>query len=270
MTLPGAIIIAGAIIALSIIYVKKPASNPNIAGNSDTTYDNSVDINLAPINGDDHILGNPSAELKIVEYSDPSCPYCKVFNSTMTDVMDQYGPKGKVAWVYRSYPLDAPDGNGNVLHPNAGRESQAMECAATLGGNEKFWAYEKQLYTVTPSVTSKTPDGLDQKQLPIIAKAVGLDPVAFNECLADGRTKDKVAADFLSGNNAGVSGTPTSFFLLGDKVSSTATTYVANALVQYRIPPDLLYFSKDRKIIFVSGALPKALIAGLIDSLTKN
>jgi len=69
--------------------------------------------------------------------------------------------------------------------------------------------------------------------------------------------------------NAGVSGTPTSFFVLSDTISSTAADYVANALIQYKIPTDMLYVSDDKKTIAMSGALPKGLITGIIDSLLK-
>jgi len=134
--------------------------------------------------------------------------------------MADYGSSGKVAWVYRSFPLDKPDADGNILHKNAGHESQALECAASLGGNDKFWAFEKQLYQITPSVTSATPNGLDQNQLPVIAKSVGIDTTAFNNCLSSGQFQSKVEADYTDGLNVGVSGTPYSVLVTpaGNKI----------------------------------------------------
>lgn len=210
ITLPAAIIIAGALIAVSIIWVKKPA-NDQIVNQGDKT----AEVKIRQISANDHILGNPGAQVKIVEYSDASCPFCKTFNETMVKIMDEYGPSGKVAWVYRHFPIDKPGTrpDGGILHPNAGNEAQAMECAAFLGGNEKFWAFEKRLYEVTPSVTSVSPEGLDQKLLPEIAEYVGLDKVSFNECLTSGEFKAKVEADYLDGVNAGASGTPYSIIV---------------------------------------------------------
>lgn len=265
LNLPSAIIIAGAIIAIAIIYVKKPVTNTAPLPNQEQ----ATKINLAPVTKEDNILGNPNAPIKIVEYSDPSCPFCKTFNTTMTEIMDKYGPTGKVAWVYRALPLDTPDANGNILHPNAANESRAIECAGILGGNEKFWNYQKKLYEITPAVTSATPQGLDQKQLPIIAKTVGLDVVAFNECLSGEEAKNRVAKQATSGVNAGVSGTPTSFFVLDKSINPTAITYINSALIQYRIPEDLLFVSDDKKMIFMGGALPVALMTGIIESLLK-
>lgn len=205
LTLPGAIIIAGAIIAIAIIWVKKPVSAPVTSGQPSIPQ-----VSMAPISSADHILGNPEAEIVIVEYSDPSCPYCKIFHPTMKKIIDEYGPTGKVAWVYRSFPLDKPDSQGRVLHPNAGMQAQAQECAAALGGNDAFWKYTDRLYEVIQSDQGIT---LDNKELPVIAKFAGLDTVNFNECLSSGRFKDKVEKSYLDGVNAGVSGTPYSVII---------------------------------------------------------
>jgi protein-disulfide isomerase len=233
VTLPGAIIIAGALVAVAIMWTKKtpPAPPASAAANQAATAgaDQVANVNIPPVTAADHILGNPNAPIKIVEYSDPSCPFCKMFNPTMVKVIDQYGPTGKVAWIYRHFPLDKPDANGDVLHKNAGHEAEALECAASLGGNDKFWAYEKRLYEVTPSVTSQTPDGLDQKQLPIIATYVGIDAAAFTDCVASNRFKDKIEKQYTDGINAGVRGTPTSFVITptGSKIPLTGAQTLA-------------------------------------------
>ncbi|MFA6601964.1 MAG: thioredoxin domain-containing protein [Candidatus Paceibacterota bacterium] len=270
INIPGAIIIAGALIAVAVIYVNKPASSPLVANVANSASATGPAVNLEPVTSDDHILGNPNAPLKIVEYSDPSCPFCKTFNTTMVDIMNSYGPGGKVAWVYRSYPLDTPDADGNVLHPNAGHESQAMECAAKLGGNDTFWKYEKILYETTPSVTGATPKGLDQNLLSGLARSVGLDQSAFDACLSSGQTKNQVTADFTSGVNAGVTGTPTSFFILDNSINPTAVDYVERALLQYKVSSDIISVSPDKRFVTVSGAMPKAFITGLIESLLNH
>ena len=213
MTLPGALIVSATIIAIAIIWTHKPTIVTVPSNQQATAAAVGSQITLQPVTSADHILGNPQAPVKIVEFSDPSCPYCKTFNSTMEQIMGEYGPTGKVAWIYRSFPLDKPDANGNILHKNAGHEAQALECAAAVGGNDKFWAFEKHFYETTPSVTGATPNGLDQSTLPQLAKDVGIDPVSFNDCLSSGKFKDRVAAQYTDGINAGVSGTPSSFII---------------------------------------------------------
>jgi protein-disulfide isomerase len=101
-------------------------------------------IDLDPVTEKDHIAGNPSADLILVEYSDPECPFCKKFHTTMLQVMDTYGKDGKVAWVYRHFPLDA-------IHSKARKEAEAIECAGELGGNDKLWAYLNKLEEITPA-----------------------------------------------------------------------------------------------------------------------
>lgn len=210
LNIPTAIIIAGAIIAGSVIYTMKPSPSANQAAAI-----GSQQMQLKPVSSADHILGNPDAKIKIVEYSDPACPFCKVFHNTMRKIMNEYGKSGDVAWIYRSFPIDKPGTrpDGGILHPNAGRESQAMECAAALGGNDKFWVYTNRLYEITPSVTSTSPDGLDQKELPKIAEYAGLDVAEFKTCLDSGRYKDKVEASYLEGLNIGIQGTPSSILI---------------------------------------------------------
>jgi protein-disulfide isomerase len=110
-------------------------------------------IDIPPVTEKDFITGNPNAEIKIVEYSDTECPFSKRFHQTMIDIMKEQGPNGKVAWVYRYFPLDG-------LHQKARYEAEAVACAAEQGGNAKFWEYLDLLFKVTPSN-----DGLDASLL---------------------------------------------------------------------------------------------------------
>ncbi len=217
LTIPGAIIIAAAIIAIALIYIFHPQKAAAPAAPSPSR---STEMNLPPVTASDHILGNPNASLKIVEYSDPSCPFCKIFNATMVKVMDEYGASGKVAWIYRDFPLDKPDDNGNVLHPNAGREAQAMECAAKVGGNDKFWAYEKAWYDTIPEDGSQMSTADDLAMIKQVASAAGINASAFSDCLSSGATKKIVEKQYLDGINAGASGTPYSIMITssGSKV----------------------------------------------------
>ncbi len=206
ITVPGSIIIAATIIAIAVVYVFHPS------GSTVNTTQNTPKIpivTMAPITSSDHIFGNPNASIKIVEYSDPSCPYCKIFNPTMEQIMNTYGASGQVVWIYRQFPLDKPDTNGNILHPNAGHEAQAFECAASIGGNDKFWAFEKEWYNVFPlqGATGRSV-AEDTAQLADIAKTIGLNAQSFSDCLGSGQMKDKVEAEYTDGINAGVSGTP--------------------------------------------------------------
>lgn len=106
------------------------------------TKTDTVTVDLAPVTGDDYALGDPSAALTIIEYSDLECPFCKTFHATMQRVFDAY--PGQIYWVYRHFPLDS-------IHPKARKEAEAAECAGELKGNDAFWKYIDTLFEQTPS-----------------------------------------------------------------------------------------------------------------------
>ena len=54
---------------------------------------------------------------------------------------------------------------------------------------------------------------MDQSELPVIAKDVGLNVAAFNTCLASGQESATVSAQYQDGLAAGVAGTPFSFII---------------------------------------------------------
>jgi protein-disulfide isomerase len=107
-----------------------------------------------------------------------------------------YGASGKVAWVYRHFPLDQ-------LHSKARKEAEATECAGELGGNEKFWSYLDRLMEITPAN-----NGLDLAELPKIAQYVGLDVSKFNACLDSGKYAKKVQEQLTNAEATGGRGTP--------------------------------------------------------------
>ena len=206
LSVPMAIVIAGALIAGAFYFSNIKASQQlaNIQAKVLTEPPPDTDINMRPISGDDHILGNPNADLIIVEYSDTECPFCKQFHTTLQRVMSEYGKDGKVAWVYRHFPIDQ-------LHSRARKEAEATECANELGGASKFWEYTNAIYNITTSNNT-----LEPTQLPVIAKSVGLNVDAFNKCLASGRYTGKVEADYQDAVRAGGRGTPNSIIITKD------------------------------------------------------
>lgn len=160
---------------------------------------------VKPVSGEDHIRGNANAPVKIVEFSDFECPYCKSFHASMKQVMNDYEKDGKVAWVYRHFPLDQ-------LHSKARKEAQAAECASELGGNKAFWAYADRLFEIAPSNNR-----LDLAQLPIVAKDTGLDQAKFETCLAGdqrgGKFATHIEANVQDAMASGGTGTPYSLVI---------------------------------------------------------
>lgn len=206
--LPITIVIAGALIAGGVFLAGKGATQ-NPTPNSETPK------LRAYTPGTDHIAGNPNAMIKVVEYIDLECPYCKTFHNTMRQIMDYYKDTQQVAWVVRPFPLAQ-------IHSKAPQEAHAAECAAAQGGDSAFFAYIDKVFEVTPSS-----NGLDLAQLPVIAQAIGLNVTTFNACMSAGTYNEKIQASYNEAIAAGAQGTPYTVLMVGDEtiVLSGAQSY---------------------------------------------
>lgn len=213
LAIPGAIVVAGLMIA-GAIFVTNGGTVTNNPGNNAANAGGA--LTKITLTKEDHVRGNPNAPVKIVEYSDPECPFCKAFHPTMQKIMAEYGAKGQVAWVYRHFPLDQ-------IHPKAREEIEAIECAGDIGGNVKFWEYLDRVFEVTPGN-----NGLDLALLPTMAKDLGLDVAKFEACRAENKFDDKIQASYESGLAAGVRGTPHSVI-----ISKDGKQYVVNGAQPY-------------------------------------
>lgn len=209
---PIAIVIAAALIAGAIILTGQSSGSatPTVGG-----VDTQAAVNQAvqeaseprvlPISEDDHIRGNPNAPIVLVEYSDYDCPFCKNFHETMNRIMSEYGADGKVAWVYRHFPLAQ-------LHPNAQRIAEASECVAELGGNDAFWDFSDLVFA-----ERGTNEPTNINRLSEFAVTVGVDERAFDTCLESGRYQEQIAQDVVEAIEAGGEGTPHTIVMVGDQ-----------------------------------------------------
>lgn len=193
LAMPIAIVLAGALIAFAI-YNKapdQPKKDAGTTGQQPTTQGNSPTVK--PITDADHILGNPAAPVKMVEYSDMECPFCRRFHPTLKQVMDTYGKEGKVAWVYRHFPLES-------IHPKARKYAEGSECVTKIGGKDKFWAYTDK---VIGSASLVEITGLGD-----VAASIGVDKNAFQACLNGNEFASQITQAGADAIAAGANGTP--------------------------------------------------------------
>ena len=258
LSIPGAIIVVGVLIAGAILLSNK-SSAPAPANNAQPS---SLAISIKPVSPTEHILGDPNAPITIVEFSDASCPFCKMFQTTMESVMSNYGTTGKVAWVYRDFPLTS-------IHPNAEHEAEAFECAASIGGNNVFWTYEEKWYNVFPLQGATDRDvASDTAQLVQVAKDSGIDTSKFTICLSSGAEAQMVQNDYQDGVTAGAQGTPYSVMILktaltSDKIDTIETYISDNNLAQN------VMISSDNKEIVLNGAIPLNNVTDIINTVLK-
>lgn len=197
LAVPLAIVIAGVIIGGGV-YLGLQSSQRGVQNEAGVEVSAEDLEAMRAVSSDDHIRGNLGAPVTVVEYSDFECPFCKRFHDTMKQIMDEYGESGKVAWVYRHFPLEQ-------LHPlKAQREAVATECANEQGGNDAFWKYTDRFFELTPSNNQTDIDTV----LPQIAKEIGLDMAKFNECLSSTRYDEHIESEVQNAVATGGNGTP--------------------------------------------------------------
>ncbi len=202
--IPIAIVVAAGLIA-GAIYMngsKKVVVEPGAQKNEIADTTKPV---IRQVEASDHIRGNPNAPIMLVEYSDFECPFCKQFHETMKRITDEYGTSGKVAWVFRQFPLEQ-------LHPNAPKIAEASECVAELGKSVAFWKFADLVFGEKPMN-----DFTELSRLPEFAEKSGVSKAAYEECMKSGRNKTKVTDSIKEAVAAGGRGTPHTLVLVGDQ-----------------------------------------------------
>ena len=203
---PVAIVIGFAFIAAAIYFsqTKAPPDNTNQqnTGTEEVKADGKA---LAPVTADDHIRGNPNAPVVVIEYSDFDCPFCKQFHETMQRIMEEYGTGGRVAWVYRHFPLES-------LHPSAPHIAEASECVASLAGNDAFWKFSDLIFGER-EINELT----NMARLEEFAVSAGAKLEDFESCMDTREKRNLVDADFQNAVAIGARGTPYSVILIGEE-----------------------------------------------------
>jgi protein-disulfide isomerase len=205
MSVPAAILTGAAMIAFALILVLHPNGTPaagtvtaptpsNTSGRPTTPTTVPAAIVTVRPNDTDHIRGDVSkAQILLFEYSDSDCPYCEQFHPTLQKIVNDY--QGKVAWIYRYFPLD--------IHPNSRNEAIALQCAGNLGGAKAFNTYLDTVINITLN-----PDPKSDQMLTTIAGQQGLDTKKFDACRADPATAATIDAGIKEAESIGAQGTP--------------------------------------------------------------
>lgn len=172
---------------------------------------------IKAVDDTDHVRGDKNAEITLIEYSDLECPFCARVHPTLEQVLTDYD--SKVNWVFRHYPLS--------FHPTAQKAAEGSECAAELGGNDKFWAFVDMVYE----------KGSDLTKLGTYAKDIGLNQTAFQKCVDSGKYATKTADMMQTGVTAGVQGTPGNI-LINNKTKKVAVVSGAQPLANFKTAID--------------------------------
>lgn len=149
-----------------------------------------------PVSEKDHIQGNASAPLELVQYGDYQCPFCWKAYPIVKRLQESLGDHLK--FIFRNFPL-------TKIHPQAKTAAIASEAAAL---QNKYWEMHDLLYERHLNLTDEA--------IITYATELDLDIFKFKSDMEKQELADKVEAEFLSGLRSGVNATPT-FFINEEK-----------------------------------------------------
>lgn len=163
-------------------------------------------------------LGDPSAPITLVEYSDFECPVCRGLHDALRSMLANY-PQVKV--VFKDFPLDS-------LHPWARTAALAGRCAYQQDP-KAFWKlydliYDNQDIISVSNVWDKMVD---------YAGRSGLNTETFKACLTGPQAAADVDASIANGNLLEVHSTPT-IFINGRRIVG-ADPHVIQQYIDYAI-----------------------------------
>ena len=145
----------------------------------------------------DMTMGNPAAKVVFIEYAAPMCPHCAHFNNEiMPDIKKSYIDTGKVFYVFRVYPIGAPDGVAEKL-ARCMPKAKYFPFMDQLFHNQQQWDPEFGVQDVRGALLQQ-------------ARTAGMSEGQFDACIADTKQDaiiNKVAADGMEKYK--ITGTPT-------------------------------------------------------------
>jgi protein-disulfide isomerase len=152
-------------------------------------------LELPKISENDIKIGSEDAKVKLIEFSDFQCPFCKAFHPTIKQALAEYGDR--ILFVWKQFPLA-------TIHPQATTAALASECANEQG---KFLPYADLLFEKQADWGKTT----GSQSFKTYAAQLGLNAGQFASCLDGKKYEEKINADMAEAQNFGIGGTPDIF-----------------------------------------------------------
>jgi protein-disulfide isomerase len=156
-------------------------------------------------------MGDPNAPVKIIEYGDFQCPFCRRFwQQTEPQIIETYVKTGKVYFEYDSFAFLGPE------------STTAAEAAYCAGEQRKFWEYHDILFA---SGTGENVGDFTAEKLSRYAASIGLEADQFDACLTSEKYGAQVKQDMQAAKASGVHATPS--FLINGRLVEGAQPFAA-------------------------------------------
>lgn len=180
----------------------------NRSDGSNSNNNNGNKDEILKISEQDHVFGNPEAEVTLVEYADFQCPFCQATFPILKTALTQAPEDFKI--VFRHFPLTA-------IHPNAMTAHRGAEAAGLQG---KFEEMHDLLYERHSEWT--------EAQDPTVvvsgyAEELGLDMDKYAQDVNSNEVFEVINGSLEAGGSIGVESTPT-IFVNGTKLDRAPST----------------------------------------------
>lgn len=207
----GSIAVSLLVVAV-LVWVNRPGASTNT--------DPYEPVARSIVNG--RVEGDPNAPVKIIEFSDFQCPFCRRFTlETAPLLVQEFVETGIASIEYRHMAF---------LGPESVRAAEAAECAAD---QNRFWDFHDILFLRQGAEN----DGVySDANLKKYAREVAdahddFDVNAFDSCLASGEKRAAVEEMTRQANALGVQSTP-SFLVNGQPISGAQPIEVFRQVIQ--------------------------------------
>ena len=137
-------------------------------------------------------VGDPNAPVKVENFSDFRCRYCRQFSETIEkDLIRNYVDTGKVYLTFKNYPFLTPD------------STDAAEAASCAADQNKFWQYKTLLFK------NNTASGaFAENSLLGYARDLKLDMPTFQSCYQNKAHQSDIQASKDYAASLGIDSTP--------------------------------------------------------------
>ncbi len=201
---PGAIVIAGIIIGLSVIIAFKGTTSQGAGAEQPAA---KVDIKDVKIDDTDPYIGDKNAPVTLVAWEDYQCPFCKAVEvghdqiqvaPAMPDLVKDYVKTGKLRIVFKDYPFLGDDSKIAALYEHAIWKLYP----------DKFYDWREAMFNAQDEEGDQ---GFgDEASILKLVKTLGMDSAKLKADVTANVTQYQalVDADREEGTSFGITGTP--------------------------------------------------------------
>jgi protein-disulfide isomerase len=170
------------------------------------------------LTGIGHDVGDPSAPVTVVEFSDFGCPFCAMYaTQTLPVLQKEFIEAGKVFYKHVPFVMG--------MFPNGDQAARAAECAAE---QDAFWPMHDRLYAGQRDWKGRRdPEALFREY----ATALKLDVARFSSCYRGDRREARLSQHNQAAGRLGIRATPT-FFINGQQAEGALPLDVFRSVLE--------------------------------------